>query len=90
MSKFDVIGVKPLEGYQVHLTFADGSAGVIDIAERVEFKGVFEALADPTYFRQVKVNPELGTICWDNGADLDPIVLYHIATGKPSPNFAQS
>jgi hypothetical protein len=87
MSKFDVIEVKPLEGHQVHLTFADGSAGIVNIAERVEFKGVFAALADPTYFRQVKVNPELGTICWENGADLDPINLYHLATGKALPDF---
>ncbi|MFN9174661.1 MAG: DUF2442 domain-containing protein [Synechocystis sp.] len=37
------------------------------------------------YFAQVKVNPELGTIQWPNGADLDPDVLYDlISHGKLS------
>jgi hypothetical protein len=31
---------------------------------------------DPGYFNQVKVDDELGTIVWPNGADIDPDVLY--------------
>jgi hypothetical protein len=27
-------------------------------------------------FRSVRVDPELGTIVWPNGADIDPDVLY--------------
>ncbi|MFM7192421.1 MAG: DUF2442 domain-containing protein [Microcystaceae cyanobacterium] len=42
----------------------------------MKFTGVFEPLKNPEYFAQVKVNPELGTIQWPNGADLDPDVLY--------------
>jgi hypothetical protein len=39
-------------------------------------------LKDPAYFSQVKVDPELGTVSWPNGADLDPDVLY----GRLVPN----
>jgi hypothetical protein len=37
---------------------------------------VFEPLRDVSYFRQVRVDPELGTIVWPNGADLAPEFLY--------------
>ncbi|MFN7656860.1 MAG: DUF2442 domain-containing protein, partial [Dolichospermum sp.] len=33
-------------------------------------------------FQQVKVHPEWGTIYWENGADLDPDVLYSIITNQ--------
>jgi hypothetical protein len=47
------------------------------------FDGVFTPLKDPEYFRSVRVNPEVGTIVWPNGADLCPDVLYSYASGKP-------
>ncbi len=31
---------------------------------------------DPVRFRELQVDPELGTIIWPNGADIDPDVLY--------------
>jgi hypothetical protein len=34
-------------------------------------------VANPALFRQVTVDPQLGTIVWPNGADVDPDVLYH-------------
>jgi len=38
-------------------------------------------LKDLDQFRQASVNPELGVVCWPNGADLDPDVLYAHLTG---------
>jgi hypothetical protein len=32
-----------------------------------------------SYVTQVRVDPELGTICWPNSADLDADVLYALA-----------
>lgn len=70
------------------IRFEDGVEGVIDVAALVAFKGVFAPLTDPDYFAQVAVNPEIGTICWPNDADLDPDVLYSEVTGEPLPVFA--
>lgn len=81
----DVIAVEPLADYQLRVTFDDGVEGVVDVAEMIEFTGVFEPMRDLATFAQVEVHPELGTLCWTNGADLDSDVLYAKVTGKPIP-----
>lgn len=78
----DVIAVRPLDRYRLHLRFDDGVEGIVDVSSRVPFDGVFAPLEDPEYFRQVRVNEELGTVVWPNGADLDPIVLYRLVKGE--------
>jgi hypothetical protein len=79
------VEVRPLKGYRLRLRFDDGASGIVDVSRRVPFDGVFEPLRDPEYFRRVRVDPELGTVVWPNGADLDPVVLYCLATGTPIP-----
>jgi hypothetical protein len=60
----------------VHLTFSDGTEREIDLEPYL--KGpVFEPLRDVAKFRELAVDPELGTIVWPNGADICPDVLYH-------------
>jgi hypothetical protein len=49
----------------------------------IDFFVVFPALSDPDYFATVQVDPEIGTIGWPNGADLDPDVLYSMAIRYP-------
>ena len=75
----DITHVQPLENYRLHLRFEDGVEGSVDVASLVKFTGVFDPLRDREYFLQVRVNPDLGTICWPNGADLDPDVLYALS-----------
>ena len=77
----DVIAVEHLDGYRLCLTFEGGEGREVDIAEIVPFDGVFEPLNDPAFFRQVSVNPDVGTIVWPNGADLCPDVLYEKSCG---------
>jgi len=86
----DVVEVRPLDGYRLHLCFDDGAEGVVDVSARVRFDGVFAPLRDPEYFRRVRVDAELGTIVWPNGADLDPLVLYSLVTGEPLPGPVES
>ena len=78
----DVTHVEVLMAYRLRLEFDDGSAGEVDISELVPFDGVFAALRDLEAFRQVRVDPELGTIVWPNGADIDPFVLHEWAAGR--------
>jgi uncharacterized protein DUF2442 len=79
----DIVEVRPLGGYTLYLRFEDGVDGRVDLGKLVEFKGVFEPLQDPEEVAKVRIDPESGTICWPNGADLDPDVLYAELTGKP-------
>jgi hypothetical protein len=81
----DIVSVTRLEGTRLHVRFEDGIEGDLDIAALVPFDGVFAPLNDPAEFAKVAVNPDLGTICWPNGADLDPSVLYSLVTGAPLP-----
>lgn len=86
----DVVSVQPLSGHRLRVTFDDGVEGVIDVAQMVQFTGVFEPLRDRAFFDQVKVNPELGTVQWPNEADLDTDVLYEKVTGVPIPEYVHA
>jgi hypothetical protein len=79
----DVVGAKALDGFRLHVRFEDGVEGEIDLTGLIRFEGVFAPLRDPARFSEVRVHPELGTVCWPNGADLDPDVLYARISGKP-------
>ncbi len=76
----DIVFASPLDGYRLSIRYEDGVEGIVDlgaiICSRGGFHGVFAPLKDPAYFSQVRVDPELGTVSWPNGADLDPDVLY--------------
>ena len=74
----DIIHVQALPNHQLHLRFEDNIEGTIDLTQIIPFSGIFAPLQDPLYFATVQVNPELGTIVWANGADLDPDVLCSI------------
>jgi hypothetical protein len=67
--------VQPLQGTSVELHLTDGSSRVVDLAPYLHGP-VFERVrSEPEFFRAVRVDPQLGTIVWPNGADLDPDVL---------------
>ena len=76
----NVVSVVQTGPYRLRLRFDDGAEGELDFLSSMAFEGVFEPLRDPTYFAQVRVDPEAGTIVWPNGADLDPLVLHSRVT----------
>jgi len=66
---------KYLRDYIIWLRFNDGAEGEVDL--RAELEGeVFEPLKDIFSFRDFKVDPDLQTIVWKNGADMAPEFLY--------------
>ena len=71
-----MVFARPLEGHRLRLGFEDGFEGDVDVAAVVgTFSGVFGPLRQPSYFRRVRVDSGLGTICWPNGADIAPETL---------------
>jgi len=66
---------KYLRDYVIWLRFNDGAEGEIDLESELEGE-VFGPLRDKKLFRKFHADPELGTIVWENGADLAPEFLY--------------
>ena len=61
--------------FVVWLRFNDGVEGEVDLKDEL-FGEVFEPLQDVMQFRQFRLDPELNTIAWANGADLAPEFLH--------------
>lgn len=61
--------------YVIWLRFNDGAEGEVDLAGELEGE-VFGPLKDINKFKTLKVDPFLGTVVWENGADLAPEFLY--------------
>jgi hypothetical protein len=70
-----VESVEPLENFSVRITFKNGVQKTFDLEKFLRGE-IFEPIRkDPKIFRSIKVIG--GTIGWDNGADIDPDVLYY-------------
>jgi hypothetical protein len=66
---------KYLHDYAIWLRFNDGAEGVVDLKDEL-YGEVFEPLKNIDRFKSFRVDPDLETIVWDNGADLAPEFLY--------------
>ncbi len=66
---------KYLKDYKVEVLFNDGKEGIADLSDALKGK-VFEPLKDKEKFSLLKVDKELETIVWENGADLAPEYVY--------------
>jgi hypothetical protein len=68
-----VKAVKPINNYNLLLTFENGEERQFDMKPYLSF-GIFQELKDVTRFNSVRVS--FDSIEWDNAADLDPEILY--------------
>lgn len=71
--------MKYVSDYRIWLKFADGSQGEVDLETEL-WGEVFEPLREKRLFKQVRLDTELNTIAWDNGADFSPEFLYEMVT----------
>ena len=61
--------------FTLHLHFSDGAEQRIDFSPMLAGE-LFGPLRDPAVFNQVRLDPEVHTIVWPNGADFDPATLH--------------
>lgn len=66
--------VEALPGYQLRLSFADGTNGVVDVSG-LAGKGVFNAWDEDDLFFRPYIN-ETGTIAWNDFVDIDLLNVY--------------
>ena len=67
---FDILGPHTLR-----VTFDDVTAQLIDFSPILAGK-LYGPLRDVSLFNQVRIDPEVHTLVWPNGADFDPATLH--------------
>jgi len=65
-----------LQDYKIEIEFSDNKKGIVDLSDDL-YGEVFEPLKDKDIFSKIKVDRDLETITWENGADLAPEYLYY-------------
>jgi hypothetical protein len=61
--------------HALRVEFADGSQQTIDFAPVLAGE-LYGPLQDPDLFGDVRLDPEVHTLVWPNGADFDPATLH--------------
>ena len=78
----DVVSAQYVGDYQIELEFEDGAIGTVDFSEYCGRGGVFGKFRDMEYFKNFRIDQELGVISWEGGVDIAPETLYAKAIGK--------
>ena len=77
---FKPLKVTALPGYKIHIRYADGVEGDVDLSHLVGH-GVFSFWNDPKAFESVSIGPS-GEIKWNDEVELCPDSLYMEISGK--------
>lgn len=71
--------VEYLEGYKLKLFFRNNKIKIVDFEKWIrKGKGYLLPLKNIEYFKKVRIDDCQYTICWPNGADFCPDVLYEL------------
>jgi len=70
-----VISVDLIGTYSLRVGFNDGSSRDIKLEPFLEGE-IYGPLRNPDVFAEVKIDPEVRTLVWPNGADFDPAILH--------------
>jgi hypothetical protein len=72
---YRVISFQHLGPYTLRVRFDDHSEQVINF-EPILAGDLFRPLRDVALFNKVRLDPEVRTLVWPNGADFDPATLH--------------
>lgn len=76
--------VEYIKDYKLKLVFSDKTIKIVDLENMVKkSSGIFSPLKDLDYFKKVTLDDCQLSICWPNGADICPDILYEMETNKP-------
>jgi hypothetical protein len=71
-----VVSFQKVAPFTLTVQFDDGTSEIIDF--RPVLRGeLYGPLQEPTLFDQVRIDPEVHTLVWPNGADFDPAILHN-------------
>jgi hypothetical protein len=79
----DIKEVQVIGPHQLRLRFEDGVIREVDLSD-ITAGQMYGPLRDPDFFARVRLNPEIETIEWPNGADFDPETLYYWDQYQPA------
>ena len=68
--KFEIVGI-----YTLRVQFDDGVSRTINFEPVLEGE-MYAPLRQGPVFNSVKIDPEIQTLVWPNGADFDPATLH--------------
>ncbi len=71
IKSFQIIGLHTIE-----VCFENNTCKTISFSP-VLYGEMYGPLKDPEFFKSVKLDDEVNTLVWPNGADFDPSLLYH-------------
>jgi hypothetical protein len=72
---YEVVSVSVTGPYTLRVQFDDRSVQTVNLRSILRGE-MFAPLRDLAFFNQVRLDSEIGTVVWPNGADMDPAVLH--------------
>ena len=72
---YRVVGFQIVAPYTLTVRFDDGTAQTIDFRPVLSGE-LYSPLNDANVFNGVRIDPEVHTLVWPNGADFDPATLH--------------
>jgi hypothetical protein len=85
----DVVSASYKGEYKIEVAFDDGKRGVVDFSKYLGRGGVFERFKDIEFFKNFKINEELGVLTWQDEIDIAPETLYAEATETALPDWME-
>jgi hypothetical protein len=77
-----VTDAKYISGYTLFMSFSNGESGEVDLQDEL-YGEMFAPLVDREQFRNFRVDEEINTVIWSNGADFSPDFFYEKMKTKP-------
>ena len=79
-----VVSFEIVAPYTLRVRFNDATAQIIDF-KPVLAGELYAPLSDLKLFNRVRIDPEVRTLVWPNGADFDPATLHDWSVHEQAP-----